>query len=137
MPIVGGVKFRAFALASLALAGAAGQLPAMAFDAARARVVLFGGVGLFDAWSDTWLLDGSAWTEPEPRPRPPPRSISRLVEDRSRSRLVLWCDMTDEQGPSNTWEWNGDAWAEAHSSAAWAALLSSARGPVRATQPEG
>ena len=43
---------------------------AMAYDRARAKVVLFGGLG---GGSDTWELDGDQWTQMAPNTSPPAR----------------------------------------------------------------
>ncbi|TMC02071.1 MAG: hypothetical protein E6J41_31205 [Chloroflexi bacterium] len=39
-----------------------GLMPGMAYDAARGRVVLFGGAGDEPVLNDTWLWDGVGWT---------------------------------------------------------------------------
>ena len=40
------------------------ETPAMAYDAARRRTILFGGNGTFGGWyNDTWAFDGTNWTQ--------------------------------------------------------------------------
>src|SRR5262249_12382183 len=49
----------------------------MAFDSARNRTVLFGGVDVnFNGLNDTWEWDGSTWTQLSPATSPPARSAS-------------------------------------------------------------
>ena len=75
----------------------------VSYDAARARVVLFGG-----DLDNMWEWDGMEWTQrsPTPTPTPPPRTGSAMVYDAARGRVVLFGGLT--YGPSNdTWEGSG------------------------------
>jgi hypothetical protein len=83
---------------------------AMAYDAVRQGVLLFGGAVSFNRLSDTWEWDGSKWTQ---------RSSAGAGGD---SGLPVWPAMTYDlarqrgvlfDGSSNqTWEWNGVAWTQ-------------------------
>jgi hypothetical protein len=78
---------------------------ALAYDATRAEVVLFGGTS---ASADTWDWDGSRWTqlsaELSPAGAPSARNSLALAYDVNRRRLVLFGGegATAEQG--DTWE---------------------------------
>ena len=64
---------------------------AMAYDAARDEVVLFGGsdsgVGITGG---TWLLDGTDWRQASPPTEPPIRVAHEMVYDPVRQRTVLF-----------------------------------------------
>jgi hypothetical protein len=88
----------------------------MAFDAARMRVVLFGGVhaqqGAQTYLGDTWEWDGSVWTQTADT-GPSPRGGTAMAYDEARERIVLFSGGT-AAGPSlaDTWEWNGSEWVQ-------------------------
>jgi hypothetical protein len=83
------------------------HLHEMVYDAARARVVLFGG-GLWSSGSgttplgDTWEYDGEAWTQ-LPVSGPPASAEHALAYDAARQRIVMFT-------PSHTWEFDGGSW---------------------------
>ena len=85
-------------------------LHAMAYDSARQRTVLFGGVW-FPTSSGTWEFDSStlAWTAVAPASSPPARIRHAMVFDSARSCVVLFGGTT---GPalSDTWEFDGVTW---------------------------
>ena len=86
---------------------------AMAFDAARQRVVLFGGEVLESAFlADTWEWDGEFWTQVADT-GPSPRGGHRLAFDSQASAVVLF---GGSSGPEvlhgDTWQWNGEAWTQ-------------------------
>lgn len=89
---------------------------AMAFDAARQRVVLFGGSGSEGAAPGTWLWDGATWSLAS-MGGPTPRSAPALTYDSRRERVVLFGGYERIPGPvgwramDDTWEWNGQNWA--------------------------
>ena len=120
-------------------AGDGGPLPrekhALAYDAARARVVLFGGEnGEDDGGCDgegeercdgTWEWDGVRWelgpsAQTDPGSAPLRRSDHALVYDPVGARTLLWgglagsssesCDGTGSNYCSGMWEWDGDRW---------------------------
>lgn len=63
---------------------------AMATDAARARVVLFGGEDAQGAlFGDTWELDGAAWAE-RGAPGPSPRTGHAMTYDAARGATLLF-----------------------------------------------
>jgi hypothetical protein len=87
---------------------------ALAYDVARARVVLFGGYVNGEAAQDTWEWDGRAWTDCTPGgPNPPSRGDYGMAYDSARGRVVLFGG-NDAFGGSlqDTWEWDGAAWVD-------------------------
>jgi hypothetical protein len=93
---------------------------AMAYEAARQRVVLFGGYNSFSPQSylgDTWEWDGDAWTQVADMGPSPRRSFNMTYDD-SRQRLVLFggdvkaSTTQANQVNGETWEWNGREWTQ-------------------------
>ncbi len=89
---------------------------ALAYDASRKSVVLFGGRAtngqpLFDTW--TW--DGSGWTNQHPAASPAIRD-GRMTYDAARQRVILFgtpIRMTEQTAPvppGETWTWDGRSW---------------------------
>src|SRR5690606_13043423 len=75
-------------------------------------VLLFGG---FDGGrlGDTWLWDGTDWTELSPDERPSPRSGAGLAYYPATGRLMLFGGI-DEGSPErkdDTWIWDGGVWS--------------------------
>jgi hypothetical protein len=91
----------------------------MAFDSARARVVLFGGegygVGGTSQFNDTWEWDGDIWTQVSDM-GPSPRQFHAMAYDTKRQRLVLFGGMVGTgltaSRLGDTWEWNGEYWTQ-------------------------
>ena len=87
---------------------------AMAYDASRKRVVLFGGeppVGVPD-YSDTWEWDGSNWIQSTTFTAaiPAGRSYHDMVYDSYRQVVVLFGGMGWDRY-QDTWFWNGTIWS--------------------------
>ncbi len=88
---------------------------AIAYDATRQRVVVFGGAdhggGGFD---DTWEWDGTSWTQRSAVPSPPSRFLHALAYDGARQRVVLFggFSFVDSHLLSDTWEWGGTSWVQ-------------------------
>jgi hypothetical protein len=88
---------------------------AMAYDAARQRIVLFGGASSSSRFSDTWEWDGATWTQRTPAASPPARSGHALAYDSARQRVVLFggeASFPMSDNLSDTWEWDGATWTE-------------------------
>lgn len=83
----------------------------MAYDAARERIVVFGGFtpgpgGI----GQTWLWDGTNWARGASGP--PARSYGPLAYDAVREQVVLFSGVLSGVGSiSDTWTWNGTNWA--------------------------
>ncbi len=78
----------------------------MAYDAARERIVLFGGFTDPGTSNETWTWDGTAWTKQNPAQSPSPMGGLLLAYDRARQQAVLFG--TD----SSTWTWDGTTWTK-------------------------
>jgi cysteine-rich repeat protein len=89
---------------------------AMAYDAARKRVVLFGGVTGGTTRGDTWAWDGKTWTEVTPKSSPAPRHSHGMTYDAARRCIVLFGGSlvanAENAGVDDTWEWDGAAWTK-------------------------
>jgi hypothetical protein len=85
---------------------------AVAYDAARERTVLFGGLGQ-DAipLGDTWMWDGAAWTQIPTPTSPSPRAGAAIAYDATSQRVVLFGGY-DAAGQllADTWSFDGAQW---------------------------
>ncbi len=82
----------------------------MAYDAARAVVVLFGGLSGSTRYADTWEWDGTSWTE-RTVSGPSPRADHAMSYDLDRGVTTLFGGSTASSTYSQeTWEWDGVAW---------------------------
>ena len=86
----------------------------VAYDAARARVVLFGGVDDYGQFlGDTWEWDGQSWSEQFPAASPSARAARGMVYDAYRRRVVLVGGFSaDFLISDDMWEWDGHTWFE-------------------------
>ncbi|MBN1484673.1 MAG: hypothetical protein JXA37_08120 [Chloroflexia bacterium] len=87
----------------------AGQ--AMAYDADRGAVLLFGGSAGGRLLADTWLLD-QEWRCLSPETSPPARGGGALVYDRSRGVLLLFGGYGQEGYLDDTWAFDGSTWRQ-------------------------
>jgi hypothetical protein len=89
---------------------------AMAGDAARGRVVVFGGQGSTPFLGDTWEWDGTAggvgaWTL-RSMTGPSRRAWHAMTYDSARQRVVLFGGGGSNGFVGDTWEWDGAAWLQ-------------------------
>lgn len=89
----------------------------MAYDAARGRLVLFGGVGnTGEALGDTWTWDGHSWTQQHPPLSPPARGSASMAYDAARQQVVLFGgENTEQRTPTllnDVWTWDGHTWTQ-------------------------
>ncbi len=88
------------------------EQPAMAFDAARGEIILFGGLGFPSGFptplNDTWTYDGSNWTQRSGGP--PGRFDAATAYDPLRQRVVMFGGSDFGGLLGDTWEWNGTNW---------------------------
>ena len=110
---------------------AARTAAAMAYDPSTGDVVMFGGAGADgQALADTWLYDGSAWSEAAPSDSPPARYGAQMAWDPESQRVILLggtggngCSMG--YGSTGTvssiggcsqlqdaWAWDGSDWTQ-------------------------
>ncbi len=89
---------------------------AMAYDANRQRVVVFGGA---PSAGDTWEWDGEQWFDASPQAGQTPgaRLSPAMAYDESRARVVLYgglktapCGGSGSNLCADVWEWDGVAW---------------------------
>lgn len=92
---------------------------AMAYDAARRQVVLFGGVstGGFSTFNETWVWDGSNWIRKFPSTSPPARSLTAMIYDTKRDQILLFGGFPDVFSGAigaidDTWIWDGLTWTQ-------------------------
>jgi hypothetical protein len=93
---------------------------AMAHDAARNQVVLYGGMSSAGELADTWVWDGASWSEVSPRssaPSPGPRSEHTMVYDPESEQILLFggagrSSWAGSQTENALWAWDGQAWRE-------------------------
>jgi hypothetical protein len=88
---------------------------AMAYDAARGELLLFGGLAYVDYQpvlrNTTWRWDGRSWTRLAPRLSPEPRVDHVMAYDAAREQVVLYGGKdADENRFSDTWTWDGEIW---------------------------
>src|SRR2546421_3913504 len=102
---------------------------AMAYDAARSQVVLFGGLPAGDLSGETWTWDGHAWTERHPTVTPPPRQFAAMVYDAAHRVVVLFGGQTVSPITpilNDTWTWDGTTWTQQHPARSPASRISTA-----------
>jgi hypothetical protein len=91
------------------------QDAAMAYEAARQRVALFGGMDYVGFLNDTWVWDGDDWAQVADM-GPSPRWSVGMTYDESRQKLVLFGGggrvANAYQVLGDTWEWNGTEWMQ-------------------------
>jgi len=107
----------------------------MAYDAKESVCVLFGGLapqspsGLLGDTGETWIWNGSTWTEEHPLKSPSARENIQLTYDARLNAVLLFGGLSiggpNLSGPINdsvknagdhgdTWIWNGSNWMEMH-----------------------
>jgi hypothetical protein len=96
LAVVAAVTGGYFGLRHVAVLGDSASGPAaragaaMAFDPTTDDVVMFGGTSAAgQALSDTWLWDGSAWSQAAPAESPPARYGAQMAWDPHSQRMIL------------------------------------------------
>jgi hypothetical protein len=123
----------------------------MAFDAARGELVMFGGQLLpSPANADTWVWNGTNWTQRSPAASPGARQYHAMCYDAGRQRVVVYSGQLGTALLNDIWEWDGTTWTHplpaglatgaatgpSSSTTARASCCSAAaRAPLRATTP--
>jgi len=79
------------------------------------KLVLFGGFILNSGtpvdYGDTWLWDGSSWSQASPLTSPPARSSAAMATDRN-GNVVLYGGYGASGILSDTWLWDGSNWTQ-------------------------
>lgn len=85
---------------------------AMAFDAARKEVVLFGGTAGNNGTplNDTWIWNGTDWKQLKPRHRPPSRFWHTMAYDPVHRQVVMFGGDSGGKILNDTWLWDGKDW---------------------------
>lgn len=88
------------------------------------QVIVFGGITGFDGRNgsnrvgtlsnETWLWDGSTWTEQPTRGAPPARMGGQMVYDEARAQTLLFGGIGSTGYLNDMWLWNGTAWSQLH-----------------------
>ncbi|MBI5543754.1 MAG: hypothetical protein HY901_07710, partial [Deltaproteobacteria bacterium] len=96
---------------------------ALAYDAARGQMVLFGGTDDARLWADTWQWDGERWkvrTPPAPQVSPSPRFGHVMVFDPYLQEVLLngGSDHAGYTALADSWLFNGESWRQARAAGA-------------------
>ncbi len=83
---------------------------AAAYDTARGRLVLFGGLDLVGGSGETWELDSSNWTRRAPASAPEARQGHAMAYDPTRAQVVLFGGSRAGVVLDDTWTWDGESW---------------------------
>ncbi|MEM7204823.1 MAG: kelch repeat-containing protein [Planctomycetota bacterium] len=89
---------------------------AMAYDAARGVIVMFGGFdrdpyGYSIRYQDTWEFDGNDWSPKSSYSVPPARESHQLVYDPDAGVCVLTGGHDGIMNFGDVWHWDGSDWA--------------------------
>lgn len=98
------------------------QNHALTYDAARGRVVLFGGYdrclgGPPETFGDTWEWDGTRWYQASTTTTSPLERSNHAIAYDPISRRVVLFGGSGEYVDGSTWEWDGTTWSVAASEA--------------------
>ena len=98
---------------------------AMAYDSTHGQVVLFGGANPPSGTSlraageaypetlgDTWVWDGSNWTQKSPQTSPPARAAHGMADDSAHRQVVLFGGEANGNFLGDTWVWDGSNWTQ-------------------------
>lgn len=83
---------------------------AYAYDAARDEIVVFGGRASTALNGETWVFDGTTWTQRTPTTSPSARSDASAAYDPIRQRVVLTAGVFVGDFPQDLWTWDGTTW---------------------------
>lgn len=88
----------------------------MAYDSTRDEIVLYGGEtgGFATVYDDTWIWNGSNWTEQFPVDDPGPRCWQLMGDYPNRETVFFFGGVTGSPFGTHgdTWEWDGTNWAQ-------------------------
>jgi hypothetical protein len=89
---------------------------ALAYDAAQGQVVLFGGSGMpggvLGYFNDTWVWDGTNWTQEFPADSPSARGAFGMTYDAAHGQVVLFGGFGGVGDLNDTWVWDGTDWTQ-------------------------
>jgi hypothetical protein len=81
----------------------------MVYDAARKKIVLFGGYA-GGYLNDTWTWDGTNWKQESPSVSPSPRMNATVAYNPVHSSTILFGGSTAAGALADTWAWDGQNW---------------------------
>ncbi|MFO0664355.1 MAG: hypothetical protein U0174_10405 [Polyangiaceae bacterium] len=85
---------------------------AVAFDAARQNLVVFGGASSMNMPSGTWLWDGT-WKKPALATQPTRRTYAAMAYDEVHGKVLLYGGANAfSRSLGDTWTWDGQGWKE-------------------------
>lgn len=84
---------------------------AMAYDSKRSRIVLFGGSS-GARLNDTWVFDGTKWSEITVTNGPSRRTNAAMAFDANFSLAIMFGGMDGLTRFGETWQWDGAAWTQ-------------------------
>jgi hypothetical protein len=89
---------------------------ALAYDAARHELVMFGGYDGSTFFGDTWINKHGRWTQEHPARSPSARAGAFMAYDAATSQLLLFGGASVYFGDfhSDTWVWTGTTWRRLH-----------------------
>jgi uncharacterized protein (TIGR03437 family) len=94
------------------------DFPGMAYDSGHSQVVMFGGHAVSASFAqtyfnDTWVWDGSNWTQKSPLSSPSPRYGETVAYDAVHGQVVLFGGQDANFNIlGDTWVWDGSNWTE-------------------------
>jgi hypothetical protein len=88
---------------------------AMAYDPVGKNILMFGGYDGISYLNDTWIFDGTDWSQLSPSNAPPVRSAPAISFDRVTGKMILFGGFNGNDYLGDTWIWDGSArtWTEA------------------------
>ena len=82
-----------------------------AYDSARDRIVLFGGIDASGTkFDDTWEWNGTTWQNMSPVHTPPARRNARMAYDAAHGVSVMFGGESITGYIADTWTWDGTDW---------------------------
>ncbi len=86
----------------------------LVWDSDRGELVLFGGFTTSGSMplGDTWIFDGSSWTQRFPATSPSARHSPELAWSGALDDVVLFGGSADPSVFADTWVWNGSNWRQ-------------------------
>lgn len=86
----------------------------MAYDSVHHQMVMFGGAGqgVLNVLNDTWLWDGSSWSNVYPRNPPAAREGGSMIFDSAQGVVVLFGGSIVQAFANDTWLWDGSNWTQ-------------------------
>lgn len=89
----------------------------MAYDPTTHQLVLFGGMQLTGSSlsplvADTWVWNGTTWTQLHPTASPPARGDASMALDPATNQLVLFGGNGTAGFLNDTWTRNGSNWTQ-------------------------